>query len=306
MAFFGCKKKLNKINYKKIFSKRIYMAKGYRTVRVPRSRQAKNMLKIMKYKTRAYRATAKVGKNVRTYVRSMLKHYTETKHAAPLYADNVQVLPYSLVTPHSFTTLNLNQIFSNVNQGTGDGQRIGDKIKVNKLTFKGFINWDSSKLDIIGWRHLPLYVKMFVFRRQDSLENPATVTTPSLGESDILMNGAVAGAPNNLLSDMGRLFNKDVYRIFKTKTFKLGPAAVGDTPTTSGQWNNDFKFSQRFNINLSKHIDVVKYKEGSLFQQNCAFYVGFLIAFGNNSTITATQQPPVEIHYDVNMSYEDA
>lgn len=282
------------------------MAKSYRTVRVPRSRQAKNMKKLIRLTSRATKATRKVPRTIKTYVRSMLKHYTETKHAMPVYADNIQVLPYGLATAHTFTTLNLNGIFANVNQGTGDGQRIGDKIKVNKLTFKGFINWDSSKIDVIGYRHIPVYVKMFVFRRLDSLDNPSTTTGVSLGESDILMNGPTAGAPNNLLSDFNRLFNKDVYRIFKVKQFKLGTSAVGDTPDTSGQWNNDFKFSQRFSIDLSKHIDVVKYKEATPNQQNCAFYVGFIMAFGNNATMGATTQPPVEIHYDVNMSYEDA
>lgn len=283
------------------------MAKSYRVVRVSRSRQSKNMRKIMRLTSRASKASRKVPQPVKTYVRSMLKHYTETKHAMPVYADDINILPYSLATTHSFTTLNLNQIFANVSQGTADGQRIGDKIKVNKLTFKGFINWDSSKLNDETYTHIPVYVKMFVFRRQDGLDSPATYSGASgVGESDILMNGPTATAPNNKLSDFNKLFNRDVYRIFKVKQFKLGPSAVGNTPESSGQWNNDFKFSQRFNINLSKHIDVVKYKEGTPYQQNCAFYVGFLIAFGNSSNINAASKPPVEIHYTTNMSYEDA
>lgn len=244
---------------------------------------------------------------IKRYVKYIIGKNTETKEATPVYANDVDILPYGQATTHSFTTLNLNQIFQGITQGTMNGQRIGDELKVKKLTFKGFINWDSSKLQNTSYSHLPLYVKMFVFKRKDNNDNPATYNgVMGIGENSILMNGPTATAPTNDLSDFNKPFNTDTYKIFKTKTFKLGPAAVGDTPNTSGQWNNDFKFSQRWSIDLSKHVNIVKYSEGQAFQTNCAFYVGFLIAFANNSGINATHLPPVEAHYVVNMTYEDA
>lgn len=248
-----------------------------------------------------------VPTKLKKYIKMMIAQNIETKEATPVYASNVDVLPYGVATTHSFTTLNLNQIWQGIAQGTGNGQRIGDEIKVRKLTFKGFINWDSSKIDVVGYRHIPVYVKMFVFRRQDSLDNPATYAGPAgLGENQLLMNGPTAIAPSNDLVDFNKPFNRDTYRIFKTKTFKLGPAAVGDTPNTSGQWNNDFKFSQRFSIDLSKHVNRIKFNEGQNYQQNQAMYVGFLLAFGNNASMDSGNKPPVEIHYTTNMTYEDA
>lgn len=281
--------------------------KSYRTVRVSRSRQSRNMKKIAALSSRAAISQKTVPPNVKTYVRSMLKHYTETKHATPVYMDNQPILPYGLFTTHSSTILNLNQIFGGITQGTGDGQRIGDKIKVNKLKFRGFINYDSSKIDNALYTHIPLYVKMFVFRRQDNLDNPGTYNgTMGVGISDLLMNGPTPQAPINKLSDFNKLLNRDVYRIFKTRTFKLGPSAPSNNPSDSAQWNNDFSFSQRFNIDLSKHVDIVKWKENSAFQTNCAFYVGFLVSFANGFDMDATHQPAVECHYDVTMDYEDA
>jgi len=248
-----------------------------------------------------------IPQSVKRYVSTIVSRNVETKVADQITADNVAVLPYGMQTTHTFTTLNLNQIFQGVTQGTGKGQRIGDEIKVKDLKFQGFINWDSSKLNDELYSHIPMYVKMFVFRRQNSLDNPATWTGPDgVGETTILMDGNNATFPINRLTDFNTKFNRDTYRIFKTKTFKLGPSAVGSTPTASGQWNNDFKFSQRFSIDLSKHVNLVKYSEGQNYQQNCAFYVGFMIAAGNNSTITNTAKPPIEIHYNVNMTYEDA
>lgn len=248
-----------------------------------------------------------ISPNIVNYIKSMIARNVETKQARPVEGTDIDILPYSHATTHSFTTLNLNQIFQGLTQGLGNGQRVGDEIKVKKLNFKGFINWDSSKIDNTQYRHIPLYVKMFVFKRKDSNDNPATYTgTSGTGENDILTDGFNATSPQNELTDLIRPFNTNVYKIFKTRTFKLGPAAVGNTPDISGQWNNDFAFSQRFSIDLSKHVNIVKYDEGTPYQQNCAFYVGFMVAFANNSSITATTLPPVEIHYTVNMTYEDA
>lgn len=249
----------------------------------------------------------KVSQPVKDYVNKMIATKQENKEAMPVIANDVDILPYGQQTTHSFTTLNLNQIFQGISQGTLNGQRIGDAIHAKKLRFSGFINWDSSKLEQNMYRHLPMYVKMFVFRRKDSLDSPATYSgIMGVGENDILMNGPSATSPINKLSDFNKPFNKDVYKIYKTKIFKLGPAAVGDTPNSSGQWNNDFKFSQRFDIDLSKHVNNITYAEGQNYQTNCAFYVGFLVSFGNNSNIDASAKPPVEIHYTVNLTYEDA
>lgn len=250
----------------------------------------------------------KVSKAVMQYVRAAIARSTETKEAQPVTADDVAILPYGQQTAHTFTTLNLNQIFQGIPNGTLNGQRIGNEIKAKRLTFKGFINWDSSRINQTDYTHIPLYVKMFVFRRKTDLDNPATYSgVLGVGEDDLLMNGSSPIPPANKLSDFNKPFNTEVYKIYKSKTFKLGPAAVGDTPQSSGQWNNDFKFSQRFNIDLSKHINKVKYQDGNVaFQTNTAFYVGFLVAFANNSPIGPLNKPPVEIHYTVNMSYEDA
>lgn len=248
-----------------------------------------------------------ISPKMKKYIKMMIDQNIEDRDATPVTADNVAILPYGLQTTHTFTTLNLNQIFQGITRGDDNGQRSGDTIKAKKLTYKGFINWDSSKIGNEQYSHLPLYVKMFVFKRKDSLDNPAQYNgTGGTGENTLLMNGGTASAPNNTLSDMNRPFNTNVYKIFKQKTFKLGPAAVGNTPDTSGQWNNDFKFSQRFSIDLSKHVNKILYGEGQNYQNNAAFYVGFLVAFANNSQIDATHLPPVEIHYTVNMTYEDA
>lgn len=257
---------------------------------------------------RPKRKRMNVPSNIKQYVKSQIASSSETKEAQPVTADDVAILPYGQQTPHTFTTLNLNQIFQGIPNGTLNGQRIGNEIKARRLTFKGFINWDSSRIAQEDYTHIPLYVKMFVFRRKTDLDNPATYSgLLGVGEDDILMNGSTPAPPTNKLSDFNKPFNTEVYKIYKVRTFKLGPAAVGNTPTTSGQWNNDFKFSQRFSIDLSKHINKIKYQDGNVaFQTNVAFYVGFLVAFANNSPIGPLNKPPVEIHYTVNMNYEDA
>lgn len=263
------------------------------------------------YKKRAYkkRSTSRkvtIPTNIKKYVKSVVARNVENKLAVPLYSNNRPITGYGISPngPHQLSTFDIGSIFNGIIQGTNNGQRIGDSIRVKKYTLKGYVNLDSSVGNDTGFNKNPLYVKMFVGRRQDGILDPNTFGATAFG--DLLVNGPTASAPLNLPSDMWRLINKNVYRIYATRFFKIGMSAPSNNPADSNQWNNDFKFSKHFSIDLSKHIDIVKYDEGGNTPRNISFHVWFLVCFANGSPMTSLTQPCLEWHYDVNASYEDA
>lgn len=248
----------------------------------------------------------RVGKALKAYIKKSIRVNTELKHAECFMNSNQGIRPYGVTPngPHQLTTLNLNQVLT-IPVGTNDGQRIGDKIRVKSFNIKGYINLDSTKADDATFKKNPMLIKMFVGRRIDSTADPSTYGTSAY--ADLFSTGPATTPPTNLPQDMYRYVNKDVYRIYATRYFKIGTSTPSNTPSDSAQYNNDFSFSRTFSVNLSKHIDVVKYSQGGITPSNVAFYVWFVVCFANGSTPNVIDNnTPLEWHYDVNCTYYDA
>lgn len=247
-----------------------------------------------------------VGKALKAYIKKSIRGNMELKHATPLMQSNIPIRPYGITPngPHQLTTLNLNGIFT-IPVGTQDGERIGDKIRVKSFNIKGFLNLDSTKADDATFKKNPMLVKMFVGRRVDTTADPSTYG-PTAYEN-LFATGPTTTPPSNQPHDMFRYINKDVYRIYAVRTFKIGVSSPSNTPSDSAQYNNDFSFSRQFSINLSKHVHDVKYTQGGNTPQNVAFYVWFVCAFANGSAPNVLDNNmPLEWHYDVNCTYYDA
>lgn len=273
---------------------------GYSKVRKSPLVKIVRKRKYVRKPVRKYRAPVATRK----YVKALLSRSQETKLAMPSTANNVEIQPYGIANTHGSTHFSFAPMFTTITQGTGNGQRIGDSIKVQRLTLQGFINFDPSHYGDTNYMKNPLYVKMIVYRRKDDVIDPCNYGTT--GINDLLMNGSIASAPQNLPSDMWRKINTNVYKVYATRLFKLGNSAPSNDPQDTGQWNNDFSFSKRFSVDLSKHVDKVMFSETTGSPTNVSFNVAFLVCFANGYTPSSGQKPCVEIHYDMNCSYKDA
>jgi len=254
------------------------------------------------YKKKTYKKSVPVS--VKKYVNNIIARNVETKTAIPASANNVEIQPYGVANPHGSTVIDFSPVWNSIAQGTQNGMRVGDQIKVQSLKFRGFVNFDSSNANNENYLKNPLYLKMIILRRKDSQTNPCFYGTT--GINDLMMNGATPTNPQSTPSDMWRYLNKDTYRIYKTKMFKIGSSVTSNTPSESNLYNNDFKLSQKFSIDLSKHIDVLKYQPGQVTVNNQAMFCIFLVCFANGYPISLLVKPCVEIHYDIEMKYEDA
>lgn len=251
---------------------------------------------------------ARVGQAVKAYVKRAIKVSTELKHAVPYVVNNANIQSYGMVPngPHQCTTFDLSSVLQ-IPQGTDDGQRVGDKIRVKSMSLQGYINLDSSLANDTSYLKNPMFVKMYIGRRIDTINDPNNYSfAGGIGFNNLFANGPTAAAPQNLPSDMYRYVNKDVYRIYATRMFKIGMSAPSNNPADSNQWNNDFKFSKQFSISLNKHIEVVKYFDGSTTPSNVGLYCWFNCCWANGASVTTLTRLPLEVHFDVNCTYYDS
>lgn len=271
-----------------------------------KARVLKSTIKKMK------RVQRSVPLAVKKYVQHTLHKNVETKTLIPYTVNNYAISPYGIVPngPHQLTTFDVLTPLDGVIQGTNNGQRLGDTIKIRKLKVRGYVNLDSSRADDPLYLKNPMYVKLFIGRRKDSIANPNTTVIPGVSNAfdNILQNGPIPAAPQNLPSDMYRMINNDTYKIYATRFFKIGNAAPSNDPSTSAQYNNDFSFARHFDIDLSKHIDLVRYNPGTTtIASNLGMYMWFFVCFANGATVNPVNAlAPLECHFDVNVTYEDA
>lgn len=282
-----------------------------KTVRMRGRTSKRSKARVLKSTIRKVKKVQGVSLAVKKYVQRTLHKNVETKTLIPYVVNNYPIRAYGVAPngPHQLTTFDLLTPLDGVIQGTNNGQRLGDTIKIRKLKVRGYINLDSSKADDATFLKNPMYVKLFVGRRKDSIADPNVTVIPGVSNAfdNILQNGPIPAAPQNLPSDMYRMINNDTYKIYATRFFKIGTAAPSNIPNDSAQYNNDFSFAKQFSIDLSKHIDLIRYNPGTTtIASNVGMYMWYFVCFANGSPVNTLTNAPLECHFDVNVTYEDA
>lgn len=138
--------------------------------------------------------------------------------------------------------------FLNVLQGVGQGQRIGNKIRIKNIRFKGTI-WPNPYNATSNPNPVPVQIVFWFFcNRSFPNSNPQSVT-------GFLQDGDSQRNLENNLSDLMSKVNTDQYRLLGKRIFKIGYAAyegTGIQPNFQAFHNNDFKLNKKFNIDITK------------------------------------------------------
>lgn len=202
-------------------------------------------------------------------VKQVINRMSETKNAGN-YGGVQAVEAYnSALTPPQSTIIDLTSPLDTIAQGTGQGDRIGNKIKLTKFNVKGYISFNST--GTLAGASIPVYIKMIIFKQKLNDGNPDM--------SRLLHNGNTDIAPTNTLRDMIIPINTDYYTVFATRIFKLGTSAI------AGLQNNDYHLTRFFNVSLLKHCKSVTYSDTLVTPQNKKFYCGFLAGYADGTSV---------------------
>ena len=192
-----------------------------------------------------------------------------------------------------------------VTQGVGQGQRIGNTIRVKKLTMKGVL-FPAPYSILTNFAPKPVEVKFwFCYQRNDPFKQPTNYAS-------FFQNGSSSSNFTGNLLDMVKVTNKDTFRVMKTRTFKLGfdayTVAGADTYQQSYQ-NNDFKMNHKFSFDLTKYIPkIMKYVDGYTAVTTRGLYLVVEAVWSNGTSSTIGQIAEIGslMNYQLDFEYEDA
>jgi hypothetical protein len=160
----------------------------------------------------------------------------------------------------------------NLPVGPSEGQRIGNTIKLKRWIIKGLIQpkYNAGSGDPLnGVTMNNSYVGYVDIYFGKYLKNNSPVSS-TLGA--LYQNGSTTSSPTCISTDMLNPLNKDVYKVYYHRRFKMGAASDPKTyqnPTASdtNPANNDFKVSQTFGFDVCKYIlknKALKYNDGGI------------------------------------------
>jgi len=236
------------------------------------------------YRKKAPVRRARVSTGLKSYVKRVISRTEEVKTQS-FTANLVALAPYAAGT---LLTLDFNSVMGLVTQGTGEGQRIGNKIRPKSVTIKGFLN-----IDPFGAAIQPVMIKMFIGKLKQT-----TLTTQG-SYAALYQNGNGQLPPQNNLFDCMRKINTDIFTIYHTRNFKIGQAGA------AGQTNNDFSLSKMFSVNVTKHLNSLIYNDATVNPTNKGLYVWFVCVAADGST-SITCQASLDLSYDMELQYTDA
>lgn len=195
----------------------------------------------------------------------------------------------------------------NIAQGTSQGGRVGNKIRVKKLKIQGTLvpqpysattNPDPQPCQ---YRMILLYNK----------NTPNAVPTPQ-ASADIVQFGSTVSSFDDDLIDQWAPLNTDTYTVLAEKRCKVGFAlnsATNQTPGTimPGQVmaNNDFKLNYSLNWDITKYIPkVVTYKDNNVDATSRGLYL-VIVPSSARGTALGSAAIVASFSYALTVKYED-
>lgn len=215
-----------------------------------------------RYKKRSYkgkRSVRKVSKTSRSFA-------TKVKKVIHRMAEN-KVLNQSSALTHvvacdgsTNNTAFLN-LLPALQQGSGQGQRIGNQVRLVKNTIKGHIwlrDYSATTNPLVA----PVYVKMWVVSWKYSNTGSGLQPTARSDFDTFFQSGSATSNFTGNLLDMERSVNSDVWTVHKTKSFMLSTAPYSSAGTPPIQYQNQQGLiCQPFSFNLGKYAKFLKYND---------------------------------------------
>ena len=212
-----------------------------------------------------------------------------------------------------------------ITQGVEVNQRVGNNIKIKKWILKGIVQPNPSFVGVAPSNSsatAPIgntttgYIDIYFGRPLNNLAPPPVQLT------NFYQNGNVDITPiSQNIENLYRV-NKDLYKIYWHKRFKMGTGNAGTTTTNLNfPQSNDFQMTRSFGFDITKYIlknKQLKYDEVSSFPQqgdlnNLSLWAIWHPAVGNPTLPQAPTTPGTleqQSFYQINLvsygEFEDA
>jgi hypothetical protein len=188
-----------------------------------------------------------------------------------------------------------------ISQGTGQGQRVGNKIETTKASIKmmffpALYNAETNPIPS------PQIVKIWGLWYKLGDYSGA----PPASLEDMFQSGNTSIDPQGILLDDFLTVNKNAYKVAFTRTFKVGnQAQTGNNNVANGIFtNNDFKLNAKSTIDYTKHlIKTQNFNDTNTEPSNRQLYLVVECLYPNGVSGTGF---PINMTYEIDYRYKDA
>lgn len=188
-----------------------------------------------------------------------------------------------------------------INQGVGDGYRVGNRIKIHKLRLKGLLTPTPYS---VGNNPAPEPCMVRMWLLYDK-ENPTIIPQPA---GDFIQFGNTSQALQSNMQDMVSRVNTDRWVVKYEKLFKVGFATYGGTGTTAAYQsftNNDFKLVNEFDLDLTDMVPkTYVFDDNTSIPETRGLFMAFEVV-PVNGIAPATNNIPVELSFSLDLHYTD-
>jgi len=246
------------------------------------------MYKKRNYKKKAIKSTksAKPSKGIVRAIRTVMKRGAETKYVNT--GVNNQILTYYTTG----TSIQSFLITPTINQGAGDGQRIGNQI----TTSKAILRYRLYAPTLLS-TPIRLVRVLIVKEKAFPVRNPSTNINTNL----FRVSGSTVGPTNN---DLDQLYpiNTEAWIVLYDKQHKVGSAG---NPSTIGSNNNDYSQSVQMTVNLQRHFGKIQFDDTTSTPITKNYYMFFLTSPADGTTGGSGTDTSIKLTYDSQISYKD-
>lgn len=209
-----------------------------------------------------------------------------------------------------FLQSNWNVKLFTLSQGAAQQQRIGNQIRLKKWIIRGLIHPSPNVLETHLANTTQGYVTIYFGRLLSNEELVNSLT-------DLYENGNSSQTPAGTMAQIFKTINKDKYKVYYKKTFKVAPSAIqaGNTGQPALLLaNNDFSLVKTFGFDVCKYIcknAVIKYNDSNNDPNNSiirqlGIWATWQPAFGDIGVVSTNNNSYYDITIQSYAEYEDA
>jgi len=243
-------------------------------------------------------ATAK-RHNFKVNVERVMARRVEVKKAQ-VTANPINVASYSVSD-----TMNVASMipYNNITQGTGQSNRIGNRIRTRSCKFS-FVISPNSFSTTLNNPSLPQEVIIYF----GVVKNSKAITPVSADFTRLFQNNGTQTAPQGQLLDLTQEINSDYWTIRKICRYKVGTAnyaGAGTSPNDQTFANNDFKLNIVRTLDLTSICPKLLIFNDTVAQPTNDGLFMFVQCVPANGSVGSSLRP-LRMEYCIRYSYEDA
>lgn len=279
-----------------------YFPKKKRGVRKPRMLRKKRVVR-----------RARPSLAVKQYVKRELSRNIENKmHQAEMEMNVKTILADGStsnefnglfpITPYTATGSPIGSTITLVH-GTGQATRIGNVVRTKRAVLKGVV-FPSPGNVTLNPTPKPMEVCMWIFKLKNRYFGDEINYAQSVFNSSFFQDNASSQGASGSLIDIVRATNQDVVQVMYKRVFKIAYAAGTNSGNVS---SNDFKYNQKFSIDVTKYIPkVIKFNDNDDSPSIVHTYCMIAPYNADGSFYTDQSYTVAECHWQLSYTYEDA